>query len=78
MHSWNISRGYEAAYVCEKYTCCKWMTLSDGWNGVLKYKIKKESCRKMVYIITFYNVNIINTKINHVIRINDVFEVVIF
>ena len=31
----------------------------------------------MVYILTFYNVNIINTKMNYVIRINDVFKVVI-
>ena len=31
----------------------------------------------MVYILTFYNVNIMNTKMNYVIRINDVFKVVI-
>ena len=31
----------------------------------------------MVYILTFYNVNIMNTKMNYVIRINGVFKVVI-
>ena len=31
----------------------------------------------MAYILTFYNVNIINTKMNYVIRINDVFKLVI-
>ena len=41
------------------------------------FKIKKENCRKMAYILTFYNVNIINTKMNYVIRINDVFKLVI-
>ena len=30
----------------------------------------------MAYILTFYNVNIINTKMNYVIRINDVFKLV--